>query len=375
MFRDAWVEIDKSKLAHNFMEVRRAVGDDVKICAVLKAQCYGVDGVQAGMVFDGLGADSFAVAVLSEAMELREVIPEKEILILGYVSPAGYDIAIENRITLPMYREDALLALNERAGELGKKALVHIKINSGMNRLGFLPTEESADIIARCMKLPNIDVTGIFTHLATADEADKSGAHMQMRRFDALLDMLRSRGVTLPKVHAAASPSICDLPEYYRDMVRPGLLFTGYYTSEDVDHERLKLQPAVKLKARLGNVMPVKAGEGVGYGFTYHLPEDTLVGLLPLGFSDGFTRAFSNDFFVTIRGHRCAVIGNICMDHCMIDLKNVPNPQVGEEIVVYGDGINGADGAMSVEEVANKRGTVVDEVMTNLAARLPRIYV
>ncbi|MBQ5799254.1 MAG: alanine racemase, partial [Oscillospiraceae bacterium] len=164
MFRDAWVEIDKSKLAHNFMEVRRAVGDDVKICAVLKAQCYGVDGVQAGMVFDGLGADSFAVAVLSEAMELREVIPEKEILILGYVSPAGYDIAIENRITLPMYREDALLALNERAGELGKKALVHIKINSGMNRLGFLPTEESADIIAHCMKLPNIDVTGIFTH-------------------------------------------------------------------------------------------------------------------------------------------------------------------------------------------------------------------
>ena len=375
MVRDAWVEIDKSKLSHNFMEVRRAVGDQVKICAVLKAQCYGLDGVQAGMVFDELGADSFAVAVISEALELRAVIPEKEILILGYVSPLGYDSAIENRITLPMYREDALLALNERAGQLGKKALVHIKVNSGMNRLGFMPTEKDADTIARCMNLPNLEVTGIYTHLATADEADKSGAHMQMRRFDSLLDLLRQRGVQLPKVHVAASPTICDMPEYYRDMVRPGLLFTGYYTSDDVKRDPIHLQPCVKLKARLGNVMSVKAGEGVGYGFTYHLPEDTLVGLLPLGFSDGFTRAFSNNFFVTIRGHRCPIIGNICMDHCMIDLKDVPDPQVGEEIVVYGDGTNGPDGAMNIEEVAAKRGTIVDEVLTNLAARLPRIYV
>lgn len=375
MERDAWVEVDKSKLSHNFMEVRRAVGDQVKICAVLKAQCYGLGGVQAGKVFDDLGADSFAVAVLSEALEVRAVIPEKEILILGYVSPAGYDTAIENRITLPMYREEALLALNERAGQLGKKALVHIKINSGMNRLGFMPTEESADAITRCMKLPNLEVTGIFTHLATADEADKSLSRMQVQRFDALLDMLRQRGVHLPKVHIGSSPTICDMPEYYRDMVRPGLLFTGYYTSDDVKRDVIRLQPCVKLKARLGNVMPVKAGEGVSYGFTYHLPEDTLVGLLPLGFSDGFTRGFSNDFFVTIRGYRCPVIGTICMDHCMIDLKNVPDPQVGEEIVVYGDGVDGPDHAMNIEEVAAKRGTIVDEVLTNLAARLPRIYV
>ena len=198
---------------------------------------------------------------------------------------------------------------------------------------------------------------------------------MQMRRFDAFLAMLKARGICLPTVHCGASPTICDLPEFYRDMVRPGLLLTGWYASDEVSRERIKLQPCVKLKARLGNVMPVKAGEGVGYGFTYHLPEDTLVGVLPLGFSDGFTRAFSNNFFVTIRGHRCAVIGNICMDHCMIDLCNVPDPQIGEEIVVYGDGVEGADGAMSAQEVADKRGTVVDEVLTNLAARLPRILV
>ena len=284
-------------------------------------------------------------------------------------------MAIEHGITLTMYREDAVRKLNQRAGELGSKALVHIKINSGMNRVGFMPTQSEAGTVLRCMRLPNLQITGIFTHLATADEADKSGAHMQMRRFDAFLEMLRRRGAEIPKVHVAASPAICDMPEYDRDMVRPGLLLTGYYTSEDVKRTRIHLQPCVKLKARLGNILPVKAGEGVGYGFTYHLPEDTLVGLLPIGFSDGFTRAFSNRFFVTIRGRRCPVIGNICMDHCMLDLKDVPNPQVGEEIVVYGDGVNGADGAMNIEEVAALRGTIVDEVLTNLAARLPRIYV
>lgn len=373
--RDAWVEIDRAKLEHNFMEVRRAVGDGVKICAVLKAQCYGMGGATVAKVIDPLGADAYAVACMSEALEIREIVPEKEILILGYVSEEGYDDAIRAGITLTMYREDALLALNRHAAALGLKARVHIKVNSGMNRIGFLPTEESADAVARCADLKNLEITGIFTHLATADERDKSGARMQMDRFDSFLDMLRRRGVRLPTIHAAASPSICDLPEFYRDMVRPGLLLTGFYTSDDVSRDRIRLQPCVKLKARLGNIMPVKAGEGVGYGFTYHLPEDTLVGLLPLGFSDGFTRSFSNDFFVTIRGYRCPIIGNICMDHCMIDLKNVPAPCIGEEITVYGDGVNGQDGAMSAEEVAAKRGTVVDEVLTNLASRLPRILV
>ena len=291
------------------MEVRRAVGDQVKICAVLKAQCYGLGGALVGHVLEELGEkgpDAYAVAVVSEALELREFIPpEKEILVLGYVSEDGYDTVIEHDITLAMYREEALAALDRHAEAMGTKA----------------------------------------------------------------------RGICMPTVHCGASPTICDLPEFYRDMVRPGLLLTGWYASDEVSRERIKLQPCVKLKARLGNVMPVKAGEGVGYGFTYHLPEDTLVGVLPLGFSDGFTRAFSNNFFVTIRGHRCAVIGNICMDHCMIDLCNVPDPQIGEEIVVYGDGVEGVDGAMSAQEVANKRGTVVDEVLTNLAARLPRILV
>lgn len=372
-FRDAWVEVDSTALLHNFQEVRRAVGPNVKICAVLKAQCYGLGGAQAAEVLKG--ADCYAVAVLSEALEVRAAAPDKEILVLGYVSPDGFAEAIRHNISLTMYRPEAMEELNRQAAAMGQKARVHIKINSGMNRIGFAPTGENADVVARCMKLPSLEITGIFTHLATADEADKSGVRKQMARFDVFLELLRQRGATLPTVHVAASPTICDLPEYDRDMVRPGLLLTGYYTSEEVSRERIHLVPCIKLKARLGNIMPVAAGEGIGYGFTYHTSRDSIIGLLPLGFSDGFTRAFSNRFFVTIRGYRCPVVGNICMDHCMIDLTDLPNPQIGEEIVVYGDGLNGPDGAMNIQEVADLRGTIVDEVMTNLAARLPRRYV
>ena len=372
-FRDAWVEVDSTALLHNFQEVRRAVGPNVKICAVLKAQCYGLGGTQAAEVLKD--ADCYAVAVLSEALEVRAAAPDKEILVLGYVSPDGFAEAIRNGISLTMYRPEAMEELNRQAAAMGQKARVHIKINSGMNRIGFAPTGENADVVARCMKLPSLEITGIFTHLATADEADKSGVRKQMARFDVFLELLRQRGATLPTVHVAASPTICDLPEYDRDMVRPGLLLTGYYTSEEVSRERIHLVPCIKLKARLGNIMPVAAGEGIGYGFTYHTSRDSIIGLLPLGFSDGFTRAFSNRFFVTIRGYRCPVVGNICMDHCMIDLTDLPNPQIGEEIVVYGDGSNGPDGAMNIQETADLRGTIVDEVMTNLAARLPRRYV
>ena len=377
--RGAWLEIDKSKLANNYMEVKRAVGPDVKICAVLKAQCYGIGAPGVAETLEALGddaPDSYIVACVSEALELRPVIaPHKEILILGYVEPENYEIVIDEEITLTMYRLDLAEEFNRVALSKGKKGLMHIKLNTGMNRTGFIPSEDAADEIVKIMNMPGLEATGIFTHLAVADETDKSIAHMQMKRFDDFVEVLKGRGLSIPKVHVAASPAICDLPEYYRDMVRPGLLLTGYYSSEEVRRDQIKLQPCVKLKARLGNFMPVKAGEGVGYGHTYHLPEDTVIGLMPLGFSDGFTRGFSNDFFVTIRGHKCPVIGRICMDHCMIDLKDVPDPVIGEEIVVYGDGINGADGAMNVDEVAAKRDSIPDEVLTNINARVPRIFV
>jgi alanine racemase len=241
-----------------------------------------------------------------------------------------------------------------------------------MNRLGFQPTEKSADIVRKISELPGIAIRGVFTHFARADEADKTMTHAQARRLEGFVEMLKKRGVACGLIHAANSPSICDLPEYDYDMVRPGLILTGIYASDEVFRDRVRVTPCVRLLARLGSVSSLPAGEGIGYGHTYRLERETLVGVLPVGFSDGFTRIFSNNFHVIVKEHKCNVIGNICMDHCMIDLSGVPDAAVGDEIIVYGDG---SDGALSVADAAKKRGTIPDEVLTNLSSRLPRIFV
>ena len=372
IIRDAWVEVDGTRLKDNFMAVRRAVGENVKICAVLKSQCYGLDCRTTAGIFRESGAYMFAVAVLSEALEVRQTCPYHSILILGYLSEGYYPAALDRDISLTMYRRDMIEALSAEASCRGKKGRIHIKVNTGMNRLGFMPDEESADIVARAAELPGIEIEGVYTHFAAADEADKSPTRKQAERFTAFIDMLKNRGVPYGLVHAANSPSVCDLPEYDFDMVRPGLLFTGTYPSTEVSRDRVRVKPALRLMGRLGSVALIPAGEAVGYGFSYRLEKDTLVGVLPLGYADGFTRCYSNNFYVMVRGKRCPVIGRICMDHCMIDLSAAPDAAIGDEIVVYG---NGDDGAITVEEAAGIRGTVVEEVLSNLSPRLPRVFI
>jgi alanine racemase len=370
--RDAWVEIDTSALRGNFLAVRQAVADHVRVCAVLKSQCYGLDCRTTAALFREMGADMFAVAVLSEALEVRQAVGDRSVLILGYLSAGYYPIAVHMGISLTMYRRDMIEAFSAEACRQGKKGKIHIKVNTGMNRLGFMPTEENADLAAWAARLPGIEIEGVYTHFAAADETDKGPTKIQADRFIAFIGMLKERGVPYGLAHAANSPSLCDLPEYDFDMVRPGLLFAGTYSSDEVSRERIRVKPALRLIGRLGSIAMIPAGERVGYGFTYQLEKDTPVGILPLGYSDGFSRSYSNRFYVVVRGRRCPVIGRICMDHCMIDLSAVPDAEIGDEIIVYG---NGDDGAITVEEAAKLRGTVPEEVLTNLSARLPRIFV
>ena len=388
--RDVWVEIDKAKLINNYSEIRRLadkVDENIKVCTVLKGNAEGMGALNVAKVLEEQPRPPYmyAVATVGEALELRTFIKEKDILTLGYCSEDGYDTAIENDITLPMYMGDAMRKLDEHAAKMGKKALVHIAVNSGMNRIGFAVNEETADMVAELWKLPNLDIRGIFTHIATADEPDKSRARKQKDTFEKFLEMLTARGVTLPIVHAANSPSTFEFPEVYYDMIRPGVSLTG---NCDINPEYnwgdAHLMNCYKLKAKLGNVLDIHPGDGVSYNFTFIADRDMTIGLLPLGHADGFTKMFENgNFFVTIRGHRCPLIGTMCMDHCLIDLTNVPDPQVGEEIVIYGDGSTTGpydggdgtgDGAMSVSEVAEKRGASnVDEVMCNInSKRVPR---
>lgn len=371
--RPAWVEVNKEKAVHNFLEVRRAVGPDRKICAVVKADSYGMGSVELSKMYLENGVDMFAVAVIGEAFELREEIKDKDILVLGFTSEEFYEDAIENDITLTIYNYEHAFRLNEAAKKLNKDAKIHIKVETGMNRLGFLPTDENADKVADIAKLENIKIEGAYSHHAKADEKDKTTAHMQAGRFIKFMEMLKERNVEIPTKHIANSATIIEMPEYYFDMVRPGIILSGFYPSDEVDTEKYKFKICVTLKARVANVKTIEAGEGVGYGHLYRADKPVVVGTIPLGYADGYSRLLSNKGYVVIKGVKCPILGKVCMDQFMVDLSNVENPQIGDVAIVYGDG---TDKAMTAEDVANMRGTISYEVLTNLAVRrLPKIYV
>ncbi|HPX00036.1 MAG TPA: alanine racemase [Sedimentibacter sp.] len=371
--RPAWVEVNREKAIHNFLEVRRAVGPNVKICAVVKADSYGMCSMELSKMYLENGVDMFAVAVIGEAFELREEIKDKDILVLGFTSEEFYEDAIENNITLTVYNYDHAVRLNQTAKKLNKKAKIHIKVETGMNRLGFLPTEENADKIADIAKMENIAIEGAFSHQAKANERDKTTAHMQAGRFIKFMGMLEERNVKIPVKHIANSATIIEMPEYYFDMVRPGIILSGFYPSDEVDTEKLKFKICVTLKAKVANVKTIDAGEGVGYGHLYRADKPVVVGTIPIGYADGYSRLLSNKGYVVINGVKCPILGKVCMDQFMVDLSNVENPQIGDVAILYGDG---TDGAMTAEDVANMRGTISYEVLTNLAVkRLPKIYI
>ncbi len=371
--RPAWVEINREKAIHNLLEVRRAVGPDRKICAVVKADSYGMGSLELSKMYLENGVDMFAVAVIGEAFEIREEIKQKDILVLGFTSEEFYEDAIENNITLTIYNYDHAIRLNETAKRLNKQAKIHIKVETGMNRLGFLPTEENADKVALIAKLENIKIEGAYSHHAKADERDKTTAHMQAGRFIKFMKMLDERNVEIPIKHIANSATIIEMPEYYFNMVRPGIILSGFYPSDEVDTEKYKFKICVTLKAKVANVKTIDAGEGVGYGHLYRADKPVTVGTIPLGYADGYSRLLSNKGYVVVKGVKCNILGKVCMDQFMIDLSNVENPQIGDVAIVYGDG---TDGAMTAEDVANMRETISYEVLTNLAVRrLPKIYI
>ncbi len=370
--RPAWVEINKEKAIHNFLEVRRAVGKDVKICAVVKADSYGMGALKLSEMYLENGVDMFAVAVISEALELRQEIKDKDILILGYTPEEFYDDAINNNLTLTIYNYELAEKLNEVAKNLNKIAKIHIKVETGMNRLGFYPTEENADKVKAISKMSNISIEGAFSHQARADERDKTTAHKQAGKFISFMKMLKDKNVTIPIKHIANSATIIELPEYYFDMVRPGIILSGFYPSDEVNKNEYKFEICVTLKARVANVKTIQAGEGVSYGHLFKAEKSTVVGTIPLGYADGYSRLLSNRGYIVVKGIKCPILGKVCMDQFMVDLSEVENPQIGDEAIIYGDG---TDGAMTAEDVANMRGTISYEVLTNLGKRLPRIYV
>ena len=370
--RPTWVEINLDNLAHNIKEVRKYVEEDRLITAVVKANAYGHGSVEVANIFLENGADRLAVAMLTEAIELRNANISGPILVLGYTPSNQYEKLIEHDVIQTIYNYDDARILSNRAVKLNKTATIHLKIDSGMGRIGFLPTEEAVEDIMNISKLPNIFIEGIYSHFATADEIDKSYANNQFKRYMNLIQDLEDKGISIPIKHISNSAGIIDLPEYNLNMVRAGIMIYGLYPSKEVDREKIKLRPAMTLKTKISNLKIISKGTGIGYGQIFVAEKESKIGTLPIGYADGYTRLLTGKAQVFINGKRANIVGKICMDQCMVDITDIEGVELGDEVIVFG---YENPEYPSVEELAEKIGTINYEIICMVGRRVPRTYI
>jgi alanine racemase len=366
-----WAEINLDSLRHNIEVIRDIVPSKSMIMAVVKANAYGHGAVESSRVFLENSAHMLAVATLSEAIELRKARITAPILILGYTSPEQAESILQWNITSTVYTIECAEGLTDAAENLGINANIHIKIDSGLGRIGFQPNEASFKAISQIKRMPNINIEGIFTHFALADSKDKRFTVKQFNIFENFLDGLTERGINIPIKHASNSAAIIDLPEYSLDMVRPGCILYGLYPSENVRGEKLELKPVMTLKTRVTHMKTVPPSTGISYGLTYTTKSESCIGSLSVGYADGYSRALSNKAEVWVEGVRTPVVGRICMDQTMVDLTDVQKPVDGSPVILFGDGRSGEPRA---EDVAKWMGSIADEVVSSVSRRVPRVY-
>jgi alanine racemase len=370
--RPVWAEIDLDNLIHNIGEARRVTRSETIIMAVVKANAYGHGAIMAAKTFLENGAERLAVATLSEAIELRRAGFNVPILILGYTPDYQSGEVLEYDINSTVYTLEHAETLSKAAADRGQIAKIHIKLDTGLGRIGFLPTENSIRDIVEISQLPSLEIEGMFTHFALADSRDKKYTREQFGKYMHVVEALEERGIDIPIKHVSNSAAIIDLPEYNLDMVRPGGMLYGKYPSDEVDKDRVELRLAMTLKARLSNVKSVPKGTGISYGITFTTEKPSRIGTLPLGYADGYSRLLSNKAEVGIKGRRAPVVGKVCMDQCMVDLTDIHGPKIGDEVILFG---YGRDNAPLAQDVAKWMGSASSEVLSSVSRRVPRVYI
>lgn len=365
-----YADIDLDIISDNVDALMKLTPEGTGAVAVVKADGYGHGDVAvAKAVYPKVCM--YAVATLDEAVNLRENGIDKPILILGFVNVDEYETLVRNKVTATVFDYETAAELDEVAGRLGMKALCHIKADTGMRRIGLEPDESGADIVRKIKKLGNLDVQGIFTHFATSDEADKTKSERQLHKFNAFVDMLKNEGITFQYVHCANSAAVIDMPDTYKDMVRLGIAMYGMYPSTDVDMERVKLKPALKLMSHVTYVKEVPEGEEISYGGTFVTKRPSIIATVAVGYGDGYPRALSSKGYVLINGKKAPIVGRVCMDQMMVDVTDIEG--VGRDSIVTLIGRDG-DEEITVEEIAALAGTFNYEFVCNLNKRIPRNY-
>jgi len=370
--RAAWAEVDLDALAHNMREVRRLADKDALVTAVIKADGYGHGAKKIAQTLLDNGTDRFAIAVLDEGIELREAGLKVPILILGFTDKERAEEIISHSLEQTVYSWDLAEALSEEAVKQGKTAKIHVKIDTGMGRIGLQPDKDSVQLIKRISKLPNLVIEGIFTHFAVADAADKAYTKGQYEKFNWICQELSKENIKINFKYCGNSATIIDLPDMHMNMVRAGIMLYGLKPSEEVMLDKLELKQVMSLKVRITHVKDIEAGQSVSYGRKFIAEKKSRIASMPIGYADGYTRMLSGKAEALVKGIRVPVVGRICMDQCMIDVTGIEDVKVGDEVVLFG---KQGDGFIHIDELAEKLGTINYEIVCMISKRIPRVYI
>lgn len=371
LLRPVYAEIDLDAIAYNMKNIKSLVKDK-DVIAVVKADCYGHGSLDVVPTLLENGASRLAVAVLTEGIELRNNSIEAPLMILGYTPLYLGEELIKYDLEQTVYDLEYAKELSHIALSINRKAKIHIAIDTGMGRIGFLPNEKSIQDVSEICSLEGLDVLGIFTHFSTSDEEDKKYTTEQLKKFTDFTAKLSSLGIEIPLKHVSNSGAIMDMPETYLDAVRAGIILYGYYPSDEVNKNNLSLKPALTLKASITRVQEMDEDMYISYGRTFKTERKSLIATLPIGYADGYSRLLAKDAKVIINGKFAPVVGRICMDQCMIDVTDIGDVKVGDEVILLGEQGNLK---FNADDIAQIVGTINYEILCMLKYRIPRVYI
>ena len=375
--RPTRVEIDLDALGNNIRQFRKALPTSIQLMAVVKANGYGHGAIQVANEALSQGIQYLGVNFLDEALELRLAGIHAPILVLGYTPPEALVEAWRYHVAVSVFSQE-MFPVIETIGTAEQPLTVHVKVDTGMGRLGIVDEEEAVQFVLRLSRLSNVKVEGIFSHYAAADETNKSFTRIQYERFLSILNRLKQQGVYPPLRHAGNSATAIDLPDWSENMIRLGVSLYGLYPSNDVDVARVDLKPVMQFKTGIVHLKTVPANTPISYGCTYVTQTTSKVATIPVGYGDGYTRLLTGKVDVLVRGKRVPVIGRICMDQCMIDVTQIEDVALGDEVILFGEQVHPTDvtlcDAIRAEELASLLGTINYEITCMVSHRVPRVF-
>ncbi|HEX3011772.1 MAG TPA: alanine racemase [Syntrophomonadaceae bacterium] len=366
----SWAEIDLGAIQKNIASIKGLLAPSTMLMAVVKANAYGHGMIRVAQSCIEAGAAYLGVASLEEALALRAEHIKVPILVFGYIPRAQAEAVVNNQVEAAVYNLEAALAYSQAASQ-DNPALLHIKLDTGMGRIGFQTDEAALDIVKEISQLPNVMIKGIFTHFAVADELDKSFTEQQIKLFNGFVNSLEEAGVNIPIKHMANSAAIMDMPETQCNMVRSGIITYGLYPSDEVNRARLSIEPAMRLISHISHLKALPPGRSVSYGRRYFTDKDTLVATVPVGYADGYSRLLSNRAWARVRGQKVPLIGTVCMDQCMFDVTEVEGVTMGDEVILLGRPEDG----ITADDLARIIGTINYEIVCTIGNRIPRKYI